>query len=620
MPWAYSYNLAPPPGHFGALPVHAIGMMQRDLFPKKMMAAGRMALWLALALLTWHCAQQARPQGGPRDKQPPKVLESDPMPGTLNFDEEKVTVTFSEPIRKPTYDKEIFISPFISPPEIRLADSYRKFTIEFREPLRPATTYIITLNEVKDNTESNPLEEPYLLAFSTGDQLDSLRLPGKIFVPELGQPAKELTVLLYDADSAFSNQFYQATGLRKRPAYLTQTNGQGEFEFRYLRPGPYRVVGMAAETQNAGQVAITLDTVIVVSDPQDSASLEPVKLLAFEPDEQKAPQVLRSKLWSESVVDFSLSETPRLDSLQAWSTDTLGQDSLPLQALTLYRDERGPRLLARVQGELPRQVYFRQLQDSLGYRADTSLRVLPQPAARRPKPWLTEPQLDLERRAWRVLMPHQPNQAQRSAITLSDTARSDSNRQYFDVQITQEGFFLLIRPDTLTNPTAPYLIRMPGQTGGLQDSLLRDSVFIAQVKWYDPATYGSLSGTVQLDSGYRGPIVLEVLNEQKKVVATSQDPVFRFPQLKEGTYSFRVLLDADGNGAYTPGRLWPPRWPERSYPVQETVSLRGNWTFEDHVVKVVTTDAAAVNAAPPAPEGAAADSTSAPPGQGPRRP
>ena len=580
----------------------------------------RMLIWLLLVAVAYSCAQQARPQGGPRDETPPTVIESDPIPGELNFDREEVTFTFSEPIRKPTYDKEIFISPFITPPEIRLADSYRKVTIRFREELRPATTYIITLNEIKDNTEGNPLEEPYVLAFSTGDQLDSLSLEGKILKPTLGEVAEDLTILLFDADSAVHNNFYEETGLRKRPTYLTQTNDKGEFEFQYLREGPYRVIGMENEVRGSGLIAVSLDTVVYVKSPVDSTEKNTVSLMAFVQDEEKAPTVLRYKFWSESVLDLSISENIVLSELSGWTTDTLGNDSTAIGSLSLYKGERGPRLLTQVAAEAPFQLHLAGLMDSLGYSADTALRINYQPTRPRVEPWLEEPTFQIDEEAWKLLVPATLFPAQLSEITLSDTTRNEENRQYFPLDIRSEGFYLLISPsEELENPLAPYILRVPGSAMGLTDSLLGDSVFVKQVKWYDPAAYGSLSGTVRLDTGYQGPILVQILDENKKAVATFQDTTFSLAYLKEGTYSFRVLLDQDGNGVYTPGSLWPPSWPERTYLVPETVKIRGNWTFEDHVVKVISSDDAIETE--PEDEEVPGDETERPPrpGQGPPR-
>ncbi|MEM9984216.1 MAG: Ig-like domain-containing domain, partial [Bacteroidota bacterium] len=560
----------------------------------------RLLRWLTLAglaLIGWGCAQQARPQGGPRDEDPPKITRTNPAIGSLNFSGDEVTVYFTEPIRKPVYDKEIFISPFITPPQIKLADSYRKFTINFKEPLRPETTYIITLSEIKDNSEGNSLEEAYLLAFSTGDKLDSLSLAGEVFLPKLGKRAESLTVLLYDADSVLQNEFYQASGLRKRPTYLTQTDAQGKFEFKYLRAGPYRVVGMAGEAKGSGQVAIGLDTVVLVQEPVDSIAPEPVKMLAFIPDDGQAPQIQRYKFWEDRVADLLFTERPILKDLKVWVTDTLGQDSTPVGAMSIYEGEKGPRLLLGLDLLPPLNLHLQGLRDSLGNEADTVLLLNSLATVSREGPWLQAPALEVEAEAWRIMVPHYPLLPLTGSLTLSDTARYDSLRTYFDLDIGQEGFFLSLKPKTALDPDAAYVLRLEGKAVGLTDSLLADSVFRAKLNWFDLETYGSLSGKVTWEGDYQGGIVLEVLDDQKKVVKTVRDTLFNFSRIKEGTYSFRVLLDQDGNGAFTPGTIFPPSWPERIYEVSETVAIRGNWDFEGHLVKVLLDDESAAGAA-----------------------
>ena len=555
--------------------------------------------WAGIALIGWSCAQQARPQGGPRDEEPPEVIRTNPEIGSLNFAGDEVTVYFTEPIRKPVYDKEIFISPFITPPQIKLADSYRKFSINFKEPLRPETTYIITLSEIKDNSEGNPLEEAYLLAFSTGSKLDSLSLTGEVFLPKLGERAESLTILLYDADSVLQNEFYQASGLRKRPTYLTQTDVQGKFEFKYLRAGPYRVVGMAGEAKGSGQVAVGLDTVIMVQEPIDSLTPEPIKMLAFTPDDGQPPQIQRYKFWEKQVVDLLLSERPLLDGLEAWVTDTLDQDSVPVEAMSMYEGEKGPRMLLGLDLLPPLNLHLRGLRDSLGNEADTVLLLNSLVSVTRESPWLQAPELDVEAEEWRVLIPHYPLLPLAGSLTLSDTARYDSLRTYIDLDLGQNGFFLSMKPQIELDPNASYVLRLEGKSVGLEDSLLADSVFRVKLNWFDLETYGSLSGKVSWQGDYQGRIVLEVLDEQKKVVKTVRDTLFNFPRIKEGTYSFRVLLDQDGNGAFTPGNVFPPLWPERIYEVRETVAIRGNWDFEGHLVEVLIDDESVSSTAAP---------------------
>ncbi|MEO1448284.1 MAG: Ig-like domain-containing protein, partial [Bacteroidota bacterium] len=115
----------------------------------------RILILTGLALSVWACAQPGTLTGGPRDEIPPTVQRTEPAAASLFFEGQSVKIVFSEPVRKPTFGKEIFISPLVKRPKIIQSDSGKRIRIEFDEPLRPETTYLITLKEIKDATESN---------------------------------------------------------------------------------------------------------------------------------------------------------------------------------------------------------------------------------------------------------------------------------------------------------------------------------------------------------------------------------------------------------------------------------------------------------------------------------
>ena len=601
----------------------------------------RLIGWGVLAWLAAACAQQGTPQGGPRDEIPPLIEKTDPEIGTLRYDDSEVTIYFSEIIRKPTFDKEVFISPLVKRPDLRLSDNGKRLTIKFQEALRPKTTYIITLNDVQDANEGNKLAETYVLAFSTGDRLDSAQMRGRIFLPELGKGAAEMSVLLFDPDSIQDQDF-----LLKRPAYLTKTNEQGEFTFQYLRDAPYRILGVKDGDQSnsyslpSEQIAILLDslvipqekvsaplptspdslpkdtvasdsllgadsvaTVITDSLPGDRAAFLPatddplLKLLAFVPD-TLAPILRGYDFGAERTLILALTEFPRLDTLEVWVSDTNRQDSARPLALTAYRGGEEISLLIGLDRAPPLDLILRHLSDSLYNRIDTTLRVAPERLKKLERPVLQPPQLQSEARAWRVLLPRLLGGEVQNLVQVTDTSRFDSARATFAYTYEADGFYLLIRPEKLPEPAAPYVLSVAGEAG-LTDTALLDSQFRYQLDWINPEGYGTLSGRVQLDSGYQGGIVLQLRNQEGKIVRTVYDTTFSFTQLKEGDYTFRVILDRDRNQTYTPGQLLPLRWPERTYVVPEKVTIRGQWDFEDHLVRVPITDRGAINRQPP---------------------
>ncbi|MEZ4829220.1 MAG: Ig-like domain-containing protein [Bacteroidia bacterium] len=532
-----------------------------------------------------HCAQPASPTGGARDEVPPTVSKTFPETGTLNFSGDEVKFVFSEAIRPPTFDKEIFVSPFMKRPKIIRSDNAKRITIKFAEPLRPQTTYVITLTGIKDNTEGNTIEEAFTLAFSTGDVLDSMELKGKIIGPDPSKPVKDMTVMIFDADSIKKNDFKG-----KRPAYLTKASETGEFSFKYLRDAPFRIFGVVDKDQSN---SYSNDTEVIAA-PEDSLAVfskdstdEATNLLyAFLPD-TLPPRLLNYVWWNANTISCRFNENLRLDFVKMFMTDTLNQDTSVLENYS-WLGGTDKELLIHTTRPYTRwsHIHFTGLSDSLGNQMDTVLRVNDQRKKTQTNPVSGKPELDLEREAWRLFSHRLYTEADSSLIFLSDTSRNDSVRKIFPMTRERDGLQLFLRPAEAIDPKAPYVVNIKGEYFQSFDTTETDTVYRYPVKWYDPMDFGTIEGVVKYDSTYIGPIVLQFINKGGKVVRSSTDTTFAFRLLPPEAYTIRVILDEDGNGVLSPGNLWPYRLPEKVYEDNTPLTIRANWDFEDHIVQI----------------------------------
>jgi hypothetical protein len=563
-------------------------MNQAPTWIQRLACLGKPLLWLGIAVLVWQCAKPLSPDGGPRDKVPPEIAKTSPSNQSLEFDGEEVKIYFSETIRKPTYDKELFISPFIKKPKIILADNSKRFRIKFEEDLLPNTTYVITLTDIRDANEGNKLEEPFVLAFSTGDQLDSMEIKGRIQAPVVGTTVKEMTVMLFDQDSAINQDF---GGLR--PSYLTKADENGEFSFRYLRDTEYRILAILDADQSNSYtppielVATAPDTLIRF--PEDSTNLATVVLYSYLPD-TAAPRLQGLQWFNDSTLLFRFDETVRLDSLRMWVSDTLNQDTVPITEFSWYPGT-DPQLLAHLPrpSGLATRLVLEHLQDSLWNTAevDTLLKGQIEVASVEPddrewaKPFLIDPVLKPELAAWEMLAGRRITAADTAFFQLTDTAGADSNRLRYSYEWERNGFELKLRPSPPPDSVVPMVLRVSGAFLAPSDSLFRDSIFTYAVQWYDTSAFSNLAGSLRLDSSYQGPIVLQLMDGKDQVVRTVYDTLFEFRMLKPDTYSFRVIADEDSNRAWSPGQLYPPRAPEKIYPSPETIEVQANLDFEE---------------------------------------
>jgi len=183
------------------------------------------------------------PTGGQKDILPPEILNVVPQEATVNFSATKIVITFNEYIQLKDIAKQLVISPLIFPsPTISVIN--KKIIIELPDSLRPITTYTINFgNAIVDNNEGNLLPG-YSYVFSTGPELDSLKLGGVILNAETGQPEKGALAILYAASMA------DTSWLKSPPDYFTRAADDGSFVIRNIRAGSYRLFALNDKNNN----------------------------------------------------------------------------------------------------------------------------------------------------------------------------------------------------------------------------------------------------------------------------------------------------------------------------------------------------------------------------------
>ncbi len=211
---------------------------------------------LALAAGLFHsCAVQQTPTGGEKDTTPPELLSVTPPNETLNFNAEEVELLFNEYVQLKNAFQEISISP---DPETRPEFRTKKnaIIIKFADTLEPNTTYQINFGKaIGDMNEGNPFPN-YKYVFSTGDQIDSLRIQGSVgrYTLKKTDPKKSdfsgVLVLIHKHQDSIANP--DSLIMTKKPGYYTYADSAGNFQITNLKEGVYRVY--AIEEENGSRI------------------------------------------------------------------------------------------------------------------------------------------------------------------------------------------------------------------------------------------------------------------------------------------------------------------------------------------------------------------------------
>jgi len=247
---------------------------------------------IAIALLFLAaCAQVVAPNGGPADSTPPRLLSSEPAFQALNMHEKKMKIRFSEYITTRDADKQLIVSPPMRNAPV-LKPRGKTLLVEWDDTLKANTTYVFQFGKsVVDITEGNAAEN-LRMVFSTGEQIDTGMMRGRVVMAKSGEPAKEFTVMLYDSVQSLRDSF----AAKQMPAYFARTAADGNFTIGNVRPGTYSL--LALKDGNSNYLYDDVNEGIAFCDTQVRVGAEPVETLL------RAFQALPSKQYLKSH-DFS---------------------------------------------------------------------------------------------------------------------------------------------------------------------------------------------------------------------------------------------------------------------------------------------------------------------------
>jgi len=203
------------------------------------------------------CAHIEAPQGGPEDKTPPQIAGVYPAPLSTSVDRQtEIHLRFTEWVQEPIPATALRFSPPIREGlDIEPHGDY--VILKLREPLDSATTYSLLITRDLRDLRNNPLKAPFPLVFSTGPQLDSLTISGKLQgMDEFSSQFRNTPVIvlypmgavrnslnhLQDLKDSISGQIPQEPDLsRESGYYLTTPDSTGVFSFSGLKAGKYRM-------------------------------------------------------------------------------------------------------------------------------------------------------------------------------------------------------------------------------------------------------------------------------------------------------------------------------------------------------------------------------------------
>ena len=186
---------------------------------------------VALLIVTG-CANERAISGGPEDKEAPEVIYSLPINESVNVDPgTEILIKFNEQMKKSTFESSLQIWPR-PPGDYEIKSSWTWLKIKFSQALDSNETYLLTLDKGAQDLRGNGLESTYVMAFSTGNDLNSGHVSG--FIHGSVDIKKNGDLLLY---RRFDTDLSEL--LKEDADYVFQPDDKGHFELPYLAERPY---------------------------------------------------------------------------------------------------------------------------------------------------------------------------------------------------------------------------------------------------------------------------------------------------------------------------------------------------------------------------------------------
>lgn len=527
------------------------------------------------------CAQQSSPMGGPKDEDPPILLESSPQDQSTNIKPKEINLTFNEFVQLENPNQQIIITPKINTDEVEFLAIKNKINIKLNQELEDSTTYVLNFqNSIQDITESNPTER-LKLVFSTGNTIDSLKITGTVayVFPQQNDDMENIIVGLYDVADTL-DLFTDA------PYYLSQADSSGYFEITNIKAGTFYLSAWYDENNSLkaeyrSEAYGFLNDSIYINENKSNihinlfrADLSPLKINRSAPSGSNYDIIL-----SKPIIEYELIHEDLDNSL----FHRLSDKSIRLYHTEITNDSTSVRII---------------LKDSVGFSIDTTLMAKFLPSER------TREELEISSNSGTKFLTEI-----NSILTLNKpllNIKYDSLYLSYDssgiIPINSNNIQLkdsTKRKELLININIPDSIKNNSFVLNAADSTFQDVEGIWNVNPLE-ATYTRLNQE-NLGDGIEGtiltnerPILVQLLDKNQKVLEEKyleNTNYYKFTKMEAGDYIIRAIIDRNRNRRWDVGNYHEKRQPEPVYyffddqTLSKIITLRGRWTLDEHDIQ-----------------------------------
>ncbi|MFH1734232.1 MAG: Ig-like domain-containing protein [bacterium] len=531
-------------------------------------------------LLLASCAKQGYPPGGPVDRTGPVVLEVYPTPGSVNVPHNvKPSLKLSEWIQRNSVENSIFISPEpIDGYRVKVGD--KKATIIFNSPLQENRTIVITFGAGISDVNGNQMPASFVLAFATGEQMDSSRVTG--YIRNMDTPAS--TWIWAYPESEFTNPDPRID----RAPFATQPDVSGFFELGFLPRDNYRIFGVVEARRNRLWDVAREAIAFPPEDVQASAVAPPVVSLRMETVDLEPPELRGGEGLHRQGMRLSFTEPVRSDLMEISGQDSLGNRLSIIDITQNPADSNAILLTTGIQREgNVYQLQLNNVQDYAGNRVDSlTIEVTAIPVSDTLGPHLTWTHpaagaVDVSPETMVKIGFSEP-------VTM--TTLNEAIQVLEGDSIVADGIWLAAGSTIARFKSIESFKGNQTYILNINNALIKD-IFgnpspdsLQQISFstFNADAAGSLSGQV-VDPIPDLKIVAERMSAPAivKEALVEPDGDYAFEQLLAGYYRLWLYQDSDSDGKLSTGGIDPLRFAESFSISLDSVRVRSRWETED---------------------------------------
>jgi hypothetical protein len=524
---------------------------------------------LMCVLGMYGCAQVASPPGGKKDTLSPKLVLSFPKNQSLNFKGKEISLEFNEYIKVDNILQQMIVTPGLDGGFEPKPNPYG-LKLKLENNLRPNTTYNFNFrNSIKDATESN-IAKNIRLVFSTGNQIDSLKVSGRVKNIQTDEGYMDAQIGLYEWSDTLNPS-------KNKPYYFVKTDSSGNFLIENVRSGSYKIYAILDANNNLlwdkknEPIGFKTDTVNLLRNRENieftinKVDVEPNKVTKFRNtssyfyiDYQKGIKEAKIETNKDSLISMIHEKGNQLIIYNTTqSTDTI------LAKIT-------------VTDTLGREFKHEQ---KIKFKPKTNKK---DDAFKEKFSFKTEPvngeDLDLEEVGYEISFTKPVKNIDWTKIKILNDTTTSVKVDQKSIVINKQRTLLTFKAEKKQKPKEN--IRLSFQKGAFIGIESDTSLVLTHSHpKRDEENYGSITGKVK-NPNKKGFIV-QLLNEKYSIIKESANKEnYRFDYIKAGTYFVRIIVDENKNGRWDFSDVEKNKQPEPIIFLKNKIPIKANFELE----------------------------------------